>query len=181
MVTACGGSEEAAEPAPAEEAAEAAPAEEAAAEEEAAPAEEAAAEPEVTTAEDGAAELTIGATDAMQYSHNRFTVKAGQKVRLTLQHTGSLPKTAMGHNIIILKAGVDLAEFAGLAQGAGPDKEYFPEGGDAQIVAKSTVIGGGDSTVVEFTAPEAGEYDFFCSFPGHWNVMKGKMVVAAAE
>ena len=178
----CGDSKESAST-PSKEKAEAAP--EAKATPKAEPAPPAKPEPapeaEVTAAADGSAEVTIEVSDAMLYSHNRFTVQAGQKVRLTLKHTGTLPKEVMGHNIIILQAGVDLGQFAGLAQGAGPDKGYFPEGKDDQVVAKSELIGGGKTTVVEFTAPGEGEYDFFCSFPGHWAVMKGKMAVVAAK
>ena len=133
----------------------------------------------VTVGEDGVAALTIEATDAMQYSANRFEVEAGQKIRLTFKHTGNLPKAAMGHNIIILKAGVELSGFANEAQGAGPTKDYFADGQDDKVIARSKLIGGGETDVIEFTAPEPGEYDYFCSYPGHWSIMKGKMVVVA--
>ncbi|MFW5695796.1 MAG: plastocyanin/azurin family copper-binding protein [Alkalispirochaeta sp.] len=33
--------------------------------------------------------------------------------------------------------------------------------------AATDVINGGDSQTIEFTADEAGEYEFYCSVPGH--------------
>ena len=39
------------------------------------------------------------------------------------------------------------------------------------------MIGGGQSDTIEFDAPEPGTYDFICSFPGHYSVMKGKFIV----
>jgi azurin len=39
------------------------------------------------------------------------------------------------------------------------------------------MIGGGESTVIEFVAPEAGTYTYICSFPGHYAMMKGKLIV----
>ena len=46
-----------------------------------------------------------------------------------------------------------------------------------QVIAHTTVVGGGESVTIEFAAPAVGEYDFLCSFPGHAALMKGKFVV----
>ena len=48
----------------------------------------------------------------MKFDVRKITVKAGQKVKLTLQHTGKLDKRIMGHNVVILQKGVKLSEFA---------------------------------------------------------------------
>src|SRR5690606_3945601 len=56
-------------------------------------------------------ELTISGTDQMQFDKKELRVKAGQKVRLTLTHSGTMAKNAMGHNWVLLKEGVDLAAF----------------------------------------------------------------------
>ena len=39
------------------------------------------------------------------------------------------------------------------------------------------MIGGGETDVIEFPAPEKGTYEFLCSFPGHYGMMKGKFIV----
>jgi len=39
-------------------------------------------------------------------------------------------------------------------------------------------VGGGESDTIEFEAPPEGEYDYICSFPGHYQQMQGKLVVS---
>ena len=54
-----------------------------------------------------------------------FEVTTGQKVVLTLHHTGKLPKTAMGHNVVILKPGTTPPTFAMKAMTAAAT-DYVP-------------------------------------------------------
>lgn len=62
---------------------------------------------ETSTTEEGIAELTIESNDDMKYNLKTLEVKAGDQVVLTLINKGTMPKEAMGHNITILKQGVD--------------------------------------------------------------------------
>ncbi|MCL4151568.1 UNVERIFIED_CONTAM: hypothetical protein GTU68_006129 [Idotea baltica] len=114
----------------------------------------------------------------MQYNKNRIEVTEGQTIQLTLKHGGQLPKEAMGHNWVLLKQGTDMVDFATKAIAA-KDSDYIPAGSEASIIANTKMIGGGESTNIEFTAPGPGEYDFLCTFPGHYAMMKGKFVVKA--
>ena len=62
---------------------------------------------------------------------------------------------------------------------AGVDAQYVKPG-DARIVAHTDMIGGGETTSVTFDVAkirDGGPYQFFCSFPGHSMLMKGKLVV----
>jgi azurin len=121
------------------------------------------------------ANIVLTSNDLMQYNTNEIKAKAGQKVKLTLRHIGKLDINVMGHNVVILKQGVDLTEFAGKAATERENK-YIPK--DSQdIIAHTDLIGGGQVTSIEFEAPEAGIYDFLCSFPGHSGIMKGKFIV----
>ena len=55
---------------------------------------------------------------------------------------------------------------------------YVPRN-DARVIAHTAVIGGGQTTEVVLPTSrlrKGGEYTFFCSFPGHWNMMKGTLV-----
>jgi len=134
----------------------------------------------VTVNADGVAELTIEAKDSMQYNAKKFTVTAGQKVKLTLKHVGVMPKAAMGHNLVILKPGVEAAAFAASAAAAFQE-EYFPAASADQTIAHTKLIGGGESTSIEFVAPAEGSYTFICTYPGHWGAMRGEMIVVAAQ
>ena len=132
-------------------------------------------ESETTEAAAGEATLEISGNDQMQYDKKELRVKAGQKVTLTLHHSGTMAKTAMGHNWVLLKQGTDKAAFAAEAISA-VDNDYIPEGTDAVIV-HTKVLGGGESTTITFDAPAAGEYEYICSFPGHYALMNGKFIV----
>jgi azurin len=121
-------------------------------------------------------EVTITASDAMQYDKLEISAKAGQKVKLTLKHGGTLAKNVMGHNWVLLAAGTDLAKFTGAAATAAAT-EYIPADKSA-ILAHTKLVGGGESVTIEFTAPAAGTYDYLCSYPGHYAVMKGKFKVS---
>ncbi|NNC50705.1 MAG: azurin [Flaviramulus sp.] len=125
--------------------------------------------------DDNVANIVITSNDLMQFNINEIKVKAGQKVKLTLRHIGKLDINVMGHNVVILKQGVDLTEFAAKAA-TEKENKYIPK--DSQdIIANTGLIGGGQVTSIEFEAPEAGTYDFLCSFPGHSGLMKGKFIV----
>ena len=120
-------------------------------------------------------EVVIESNDQMRFNLSEIKVKEGQTVVLTLKHVGKLPKTAMGHNWVLLKQGVEMGKFAQAAVQA-RDTDYVPEGSEDIIVA-TELIGGGEETTIEFTAPAKGEYTFICSFPGHYALMNGKFIV----
>lgn len=119
--------------------------------------------------------VVITSNDLMKFNTNEIKVKAGKKVKLTLRHIGKLDINVMGHNLVILKKGVSLTEFAAKAA-TERDNKYIPKGSN-DIITHTNLIGGGQTTSIEFDAPAAGTYDFLCSFPGHSGLMKGKFIV----
>lgn len=120
-------------------------------------------------------EITLTGNDQMQYDQVYLKVKAGSKVKLTLKHVGSMAATVMGHNFVLLKKGTNMATFAQEAVAA-KDTDYVPADSDA-VIANTKMLGGGEEVTIEFDAPAKGTYDYLCSFPGHYGVMKGKLVV----
>lgn len=126
-------------------------------------------------ADENVTEVVLLATDLMQFDKNEIRVAAGKKVKLTLRHTGKQPVEVMGHNFVLLTQGTEIPAFGAKASAA-RDNDYIPEDTDAVIV-HTKMIGGGQSDTIEFDAPEPGTYDFICSFPGHYSVMKGKFIV----
>ena len=120
-------------------------------------------------------EVLLLATDQMRFDKNEIRVKAGEKVTLTLRHTGKQPVEVMGHNFVLLTQGTDIPTFAGEAASA-RDNDYIPEDTEAVIV-HTKLLGGGQEDTITFDAPEPGTYDFICSFPGHYSLMQGKFIV----
>ena len=122
--------------------------------------------------------VAVGSNDAMQFDTAEIRL-AGDctQVELTLRHAGKMPVTAMGHNWVLAKT-ADVRPLAIAGQRAGAAGGYLPRD-DARVIAHTTLIGGGESTTVAFSTTrlrKGGDYTFFCSFPGHWNLMKGKLV-----
>ena len=123
--------------------------------------------------------ITITGNDTMQFDVKEFTVKAGAKVEPTFKNVGKLPKLAMGHNLVILKEGVSPLKFGQkiMGMGASPTNP-LPKESLVEVIAATKLLGPGESEKLSFTAPkQAGLYQFLCSFPGHYAIMRGVMVV----
>jgi len=120
--------------------------------------------------------VALTGNDQMRFNLTEIKVAAGRTVKLTLTHVGKMPAAGMGHNFVLLKAGTDVQAFASKAIAAAATG-YVPASEAGSVIASTKVIGGGESASIEFTAPAAGTYDFLCSFPGHYALMKGKFIV----
>ncbi len=122
-------------------------------------------------------ELTIEGNDAMQYNKQSLAVAADcTEVKLTLSHPGKLPASAMGHNWVLTETSAFQA-VANAGMSAGLANNYVPKD-DPRVIAHTKVIGAGETTSVTFPTSKlkkGGDYTFFCSFPGHWSVMKSKL------
>jgi len=130
---------------------------------------------EKSTQDENVVEITITGNDQMQFNLAEMKVKAGQTVRITLKHVGKMDKNVMGHNWVLLTKGTDIGVF-GQAAVAAKATDYIPAGTD-KVIAHTKLLSGGESDTIEFVAPAAGTYDFICSFPGHYALMKGKFIV----
>jgi len=122
--------------------------------------------------------LNIEGNDLMKFNTAEMKVAADcTEVEVVLKHTGKLPANAMGHNWVLTKT-ADVAAVANAGVTAGFEKDYLPPG-DAKIIAHTKIVGGGASTSVKFPTSKltkGGDYSFFCSFPGHYGLMKGKFI-----
>ena len=120
--------------------------------------------------------ISIDSNDAMQFSKQTLSVPSScKKVTLTLNHTGKLPKKIMGHNWV-LTTSADVQAVAMDGMRAGEQNNYLKPN-DTRVLAASELIGGGGSTTLEFSTEQLkakGDYTFFCSFPGHFGIMKGQ-------
>lgn len=126
-------------------------------------------------AADKVCKVEIAGNDQMQFDKKEIAVAADcTDVEVTLKHTGKLPAQAMGHNWVLTKTS-DLTPVATDGMGAGLANDHVKKG-DTRVIAHTKVIGGGQTTSVTFKTSllKKGEaYSFFCSFPGHYSIMKG--------
>jgi len=132
--------------------------------------------PKAVPSEGRAIEIT--ASDAMKFDLTEIRAKPGEALAVTLKNLGTMPKFSMGHNWVLLDAGVDINAFAG-DTGLAAKTEYIPADYKDRIIAATKLLGPKESDTVLFYAPsKPGHYTFLCSFPGHFQVgMKGELVV----
>ena len=114
--------------------------------------------------------------ERMLYDLKQFEVRAGQPVKLEFVNPD-----AISHNLVIIRPGTE--EAVGLEVNrmiADPKQieigQYIPET-DA-ILFHTEMVPPNSSETLRFIAPkEPGNYPYICTFPGHWTIMKGVMVV----
>ncbi len=119
--------------------------------------------------------------EVMRYTKEQFAVKTGQPVKIVFTNPD-----ATDHNLVIVRPGA-LAEVGIAANEMAKDpknanSDFIPKSKRRLILHASKMIGPTRKSqvhVLRFTAPtKAGIYPYVCTFPGHWVVMKGVMVVA---
>jgi len=122
--------------------------------------------------------VAIEATDMMSFNLKTLRVPGDcMQLRVVLKHVGRMPAQAMGHNWVLTEARHH--RDVGLAGGRMKLADAYVPRNDARVIAHTSVIGGGQTTEVVFPTSrlrKGGDYTFFCSFPGHWNMMKGVLV-----
>jgi azurin len=127
--------------------------------------------------------ITIETDDAqfmMKFSLKTIEATAGEELRVLFINKSALPKAAMGHNVVFLKKGTDMDEFIPAAALHKETTGVPPEMED-KVIAHTKILGPGEREEITFKAPaEAGDYDYICSFPGHYlSGMKGLLKVKA--
>lgn len=122
--------------------------------------------------------ITVGNKTGDYLLLKSIKAKPGEEIRIRLYTESDLPASAMAHNFILLTMEADAAAFANAASKA-RDNDYIPSDLEDQIIAHTDLAAGGETVEVTFTAPEnPGDYEFLCSFPGHYAAgMKGTLSV----
>jgi putative heme-binding domain-containing protein len=119
--------------------------------------------------------------ERMLFTVSQFAVTLGQSVKIVFTNPD-----ATDHNLVIVREGA-LAEVGMAANEMARDpgnanSDFIPPEKRTLILHASPMIGPTRSAqvhVLRFEAPaEPGLYPFVCTFPGHWVVMNGLMVVA---
>ena len=111
----------------------------------------------------------------MQFAPTELRVKAGQPVRLIFENPDLMP-----HNLLIVAPGA--TEEIGLLadeMATAPDglaKQYIP--GSPHVLHATPLVEPKERAELSFTAPATpGRYPYICTFPGHWRMMRGVLIV----
>ena len=121
--------------------------------------------------------VTVEGNDQMQFNVKNIEVpKSCKSYTVTLKHVGKMPKSSMGHNMVLTTTADATATAAdGMKAGAAAD---YVKAGDTRVIAHTKVIGGGETTsmTIDVAKLKAGtDYTYFCAFPGHSFIMKGAL------
>ena len=127
----------------------------------------------------GECEAVIVSDDAMKFDPKEIQVKSSCKqYKITLKHEGKMPKSAMGHNVVLSKS-ADKDGVLADGQTAGEANNYV-KAGDERVVAHTKLLSGGEQDSVTFDVSKLAKgeaYEYYCSFPGHYATMNGKLTL----
>lgn len=123
--------------------------------------------------------VTVEVKDSLAFSLKEIRVdSACASFDLTLKHVGTMPASTMGHNWVLTRSeDFDGAVKDGQKSGAANN---FIKPDDTRVLAATKVIGGGEETTISLDPAllqVGGDYTFFCSFPAHFVLMRGKLTV----
>ncbi|VTR97950.1 DUF6797 domain-containing protein [Tuwongella immobilis] len=119
--------------------------------------------------------IIIEAGKNLTYATPMVRVKAGEALKLTFRNPDVVP-----HNWALIRPGT-LAEVGALTNQMIADpsavlRHYVPR--TDKVLAYTDIVNPDDRGIIFFHAPkEKGRYPFLCTFPGHWMVMNGEMLV----
>ena len=127
----------------------------------------------------GECEAVIVSDDAMKFDPKEIQVKSSCKqYKITLKHEGKMPKSAMGHNVVLSKA-ADKDGILADGQTAGEANNYV-KAGDERVIAHTKLLNGGEQDSVTFDVSKLAKgeaYEYYCSVPGHYATMNGKLTL----
>ena len=114
-------------------------------------------------------EVTVEASDELRFDPDTIRVTAGESVRLELHNE----ENSQLHDFSVPSIAVENV----MSEGA---EHHEMEGMDQEFAMHVAAEAGGHGALI-FTATEPGEYEFFCSVPGHRQAgMRGTIIVEPA-
>lgn len=124
-------------------------------------------------------EVAVSAADGMAFDTRAISVPAScETFTVNFTHKGRLPKGGMGHNWVLTRS-ADLQDVAKAGGEAGIANDFLPQD-DSRVIAATPLLGGGENASVSFRTDALSKdesYSFFCSFPGHWAMMRGSLTL----
>ena len=119
--------------------------------------------------------MLVEAGKNLTFATRTITARPGEAIALTLKNPDVVP-----HNWVLIKPGalarVGAAVNRLVADPEAARRQYAPVSDD--VLSYTDITTPGDSTTIHFIAPDTpGRYPYLCSFPGHWMVMNGQLIV----
>ena len=124
---------------------------------------------------EGARNVEVVVGPNLSYLPRELEASAGETLAITLVNPDVVP-----HNWALATPGslslVGEAANRLIADPAAFARQYIPA--TEQVLAYTDIVAPGERQTIFLTVPETpGRYPFLCTFPGHWMVMNGELVV----
>ncbi|MBK8846430.1 MAG: azurin [Bacteroidetes bacterium] len=110
--------------------------------------------------------------DSIRFDKSELRVREHTTIRLTLINESN--DSSMKHNFVLVEEGSG-PEVASEGVSAGMAYDFVPKSN--KVLIKTSLLGPGEVCSITFTAPQKGNYDYICSFPGHAEKMAGRFIV----
>ena len=127
-----------------------------------------------------ACETNLSAADNMMFDKRKISVDSScEKFIINFEHKGKMPIAAGGHNVVIIKTADFNTVVKKIDMKLGAETGFLPE--TPEVLAKTAIIGGGETASLSIDISKldkGGSYQFICSFPGHYAVMRGTLEVS---
>jgi azurin len=123
----------------------------------------------------GARVITLKTGKNLSFATRTLNVRAGEPIRFILSNPDVVP-----HNWALIKPGTlrRVGEMTNRLV-SGPSafaRHYIPKTSD--VLVYTDVVAPKSKFAIHFHAPKTpGRYPFLCTFPGHWMVMNGELIV----
>src|SRR5690606_25118615 len=118
--------------------------------------------------------------EQMRFDTKRIVVESGQAFEVTFENPDFMP-----HNLVFVQPGTRRT-IGMLANQMGPEdldaqgRAFVPS--RPEVIAATQLLEAGESATLQIIAPEEeGVYEFVCTFPGHWAVMWGELIVTSRK
>jgi azurin len=114
--------------------------------------------------------------EQMRFDTPRIVVEPGKSIEITFENVDFMP-----HNMVIVRPGTreKVGEKAALMkpdQLDGRGRAYVPDSAD--VISATRLLESGQRQTLSLTVPnEEGDDEFVCTFPGHYQLMWGKLIV----
>jgi len=121
--------------------------------------------------------LTLEAALGLQFATKQLSARPGERISLTFKNPDLVP-----HNFVLAAPG-SLAALGDqvnklISRPGAAARHYVPDSAD--VLVWTDMVNPGREFTIHFDAPAVpGAYPYFCSFPGHWQVMNGVLEVRA--
>lgn len=124
--------------------------------------------------------ISLEGNTMMQYSSNTIEIDSScSEFVIKFKNVSTVAKEYGGHNVIVSKDS-DFAALTSLVDSTVHSAEngYLPNSN--KLIAKSPIIGPNETYDIKIDVSKLNsseKYVYWCSFTGHWGVMKGNLVM----